>query len=243
MWTRIGVVLLVAAGCQTEDGLEQPSTLAELGPVTLDLWIQSQMMWLYIDYELHPDEPCPVLGDDFTARIGNVESAPFPGGVTETCVGQGSSPCIPTGLRCDPPYIGFHDLPIEANPILVFGDASRTIECKLRDSLLPRSITRVPEGSWDVARGETMTVQWAPGGDLAHFTTKVWFMERYRNPFPVPHQVDGDRITFEVPSFVYAGYHSFTIGVTGDVATMLKGCSAPDERTYAYSVEQAVHVM
>jgi hypothetical protein len=244
MWKRIGVVLVVAAGCQAEQSLEQASTLAELGPVTLDLWIQSDMIWLSVDYELQPDEPCHVLGDDFTGRIGDVQAAPFPGGVVDTAsCPNASGGCIPTGLRCDPPFIGLYDLPHELDRTLVLGDASRTIECQLGDALLTRTVTRVPDGSWDVSAGKELTVQWAPAGDLARFTPKVWFVEWQRNPLPVAHRIDGNHITFEVPSFVRPGTHGFMITAIGDVPTTLKGCSAPNTRTYAYSVEQYVNVM
>ncbi len=237
MW-KPTVALLIAAGCQID--LERPATLAELGPLTLDFYIGSYVMWLDVEYTPYTHEPCPVLGDDFAAHIGDLPLSTYPGGAEDDCA---DIPCTRTEPTCHVPHIGLNEIAHQANAVLVFGDASRTIECKLGDSLVERGVTRVPDGSWEVSPGESMTVQWSPGGDLAHYKLAVSFVEWKRNTVSVSHTTDRNRITFAVPSSIHPGYQMVRIAVSGDVATMLKGCTVPDHRSYTYVVEQWVHVM
>jgi hypothetical protein len=236
-------VVLVATGCAMDTDPERQTDLAGLGPVSLDMWIGSETLSIDVRYDAPPGEPCPVLGDDFGGRIGGMLLSTFPGGMTEVChaptTGQ---PCIPAAPRCAPPYLGLSDLPRITSAVLVLGDASRRIDCKLGDALATRSMTRVPAGAWDVVRGQTMTVRWSPGSDLARFAIEVAFVERQRPMPPVAHVIDGDLVTFEVPADLELGHQAIAIWAHADIETTTMSCDVPTHRSLSYVVEQWVRV-
>lgn len=242
MWRSAGLLLVVTSGCALEPASTRDAVLADLGPVSLDMWIGSHAAWLEVRTDLEPGEPCPVLGDDFGARIGEVTLATYPGGIVEGChFVDAYQPCIPAAPLCAGPSADLH-VSLTESAVLELRDASRTIQCKLGDALAPRSATRVPDGAWEMSAGDAVTVRWAPSGDLARFAFEVSFVKPYRSEVMVSHVSEGDLVTFVVPDELEPGPHQLVITATGDLATTSKGCDVPNARSYHYGVEQPIQI-
>jgi hypothetical protein len=235
-------MVVVASGCQPELDLERPTDLVGLGPISLDISIGSHAFEVDLHHHADVEDTCPVLGDDFTAHIGDAPASVYPGGVVENCNSPDThTPCIPEPATCGRPYLGFIDLPAGSDAILTFGDASRTVECKLGDALAARSVTRIPAGTWDVSSGETVTLRWSPGSDLARLGVKVMFDQGHREPIWRSPTIAGDLVTVEVPR-LDTGPQKLVLEARADVATMTKGCNVPNSRVYAYVIEQPITV-
>lgn len=231
------MALLLLAAC----GPERHTDLEGLGPITLELSNFSQGLMVDIVYERDDDERCPVLGDDFMVQLGDIPLSTWPGGMVENCWSPGTgSPCMEAPSTCEMPGASARG-PFEGpTPILAIGDASRIIECKLGDAFLTRTVTRVPDIGWQVSLGELVTVRWSPGGDLARFTTSVRFAgaDDHSAYFPIAldHAIDGDLITFQIPSRAqFPARLLFDVG--GTTPTTMDGCTALNTRHYGYFVD------
>jgi len=238
--TRGVLVLMFAGGCLQP--AERHTDLVGLGPVELDLWIGAQIFTVDVEYHREPDEPCSVLGDDFAGQIGDAPLSTAPGGMVDVChAADMYNPCTPAPSRCEVPYLGFYELPGAPDAVLTFGDASRTIQCDLGDALVARHVVRVPDGSWEVSRGEAVTVRWSPGGDVARLGIDVTSGAQLGLPTPVS-STNGDLVTFTVPRDLGAGAQTLVFTASGDVTTT-KGCfGVTNRRDVHYVVEQRITV-
>jgi len=238
--TRCVLVVVFAGGCLPSD--QRHTDLVGLGPVDLDLWIGSHIVTVDVEHHREPDEPCPVLGDDFAGQIGDLALSTAPGGMVDVChAADMYNPCSPAPPRCELPYLGFYELPGPPDAVLTFGDASRTIQCDLGDALVARSVVRVPDGAWEVARGEAVTVRWSPGGDVARLGIDVKSGAQLGLPTPVS-STNGDLVTFTVPRDLGVGSQTLVFMASGDVTTT-KGCfGVTNRRDVHYVVEQRITV-
>lgn len=240
---RLAIVAMLGIGCLAPPELERDATFAELGPIELHVWIGSHSLSIDVAHRAASDT-CPVLGTDFRGDIGGVALSTYPGGVVEHCYSPTTSqPCMPAPSTCDMPWLGFGDLPPPPGAPLTIEDASRIVRCELGDALVPRTVTRVPAGSWDASPGEAVTIRWSPAADLARLELRIGVNEGYAPAPIIPYTTAGDLITFEVPRHLAARPHTFFFAARTDVPLMTKGCGeVPNLRVYAYVVEQTLMI-
>lgn len=103
-------------------------------------------------------------------------------------------------LGCDEPLLGT-SIPVQPPGYFVVADDSLTITGEVGDALLPRAMTPVPDGPWTFAPGQTVSVRWTPASDLAAAPPLVRVVtDGGSHTWGTPPTVDGDLITFTVPS-------------------------------------------
>lgn len=238
---RVAIMALLASGCWFPPDPERTEDFVGLGPIELDITLGSHTFGIEVLHRAGP-EPCPVLGDDFRGDIGGAALSTYPGGIVEHCNAPTTSqPCLPAPSTCEMPWLGGGDVPIPVAGLLTIEDASRIVHCELGDAFVPRTMTRVPATSWDVTPGEAVTVRWSPATDLARLDLSIVLRDGAIPAPEIPHTIDGDLITFEVPRTLDAGPHTFVVMARGEVPMRIKGCGeVPNRRFYTYWVEQTL---
>jgi hypothetical protein len=235
----LGFALLVGA-CTTE-GVET-RTLAELGPVTLEMFVGRSVMDVSVKYRPAEAPECAVLGADFGANVSGLAASVWPGGMQGYCTGPTNGQPCAAYEACDMPFAGFHDWPLIEDAVLEIGDASRTIRCDLKDALVPRRLVRVDQETWDVVRGERVTVRWEPHHDIGPgFEPRVWMVDANGNQWYVDWRMDGELISFVVPP-VESGMHEIWIA-GGQEIENANGCEGvPNRQLRSYHADQLLNV-
>ena len=222
------------------------TTLAELGPVELEITFH----YYFVDLEVAYEGACATLGDDFYVELaGERGPPPFPGGWVETCTApRMSPPCTPGPDVCRRPSVGAYTFD-DIGELLTFGDASRTITCSIGDAGRPRSITRVPDVPWTGNRpGDRNTVRWSHPADLQRLPLSVTLIHQWKPLWDLPPEVkteavpftiSGDEITFDLPATYDIWSTSYTVRfeVRGALDST-KGCGGTrNRRNYRYLVD------
>lgn len=236
---RAAVATAALGGGCIEPELTRSTDLAHLEVASLEMYIGSYVTW----GELRPvralPDPCAVLGTDFHARVNAFDASTYPGGREEVCTSPTTSqPCEEQPARCAPPYFDVAWPPPLELAKLVIADRSREIACNLGDAFAPRTITRV-DGTWDVERGEQMTVRVSPATDVNRFAVDVYFAEPNRPTIDVPFTVAGDTVTFRMPTGLDPGTRTLYVHLDGDEDL---ACDVPAHALHSYVIEQPLSV-
>lgn len=234
------IALLAVAGC-TDPELVRPTDLASLEVASFDMYIGSFTMWGDLRPVREPADPCAVLGTDFHARVGKLELSAYAGGREESCnSADGINPCSEPIARCEAPFVSLAWPPPLAVADLVVADRTREIHCALGDAFAARTMTRVPDGSWEVVRGETVTSRVSPGNDVSRFAVEVYFIEPHNPQLVIaPHTVAGDTVSFAVPSVLSQRTATLYVHIDGYEAVP---CDVPARALHSYVIEQPVTI-
>ena len=216
------VVFGLALGACTVD----TRTLADLGPVRLDLFIGSSMMQATIRYRPAEAPECAVMGPDFAANVSGLSAVTWPGGIAD---------------YCREPFADFYDWPLIEKAVLEIGDASRTIRCDLKDALVPRGLVRVDKDTWDVVGRDRVTVRWEPHHDINGLEFRVGLTTDDGSPWYVEWRMEGDLISFVVPP-VESGVHTLWIAGSEEIDNA-NGCAGvPIRQLRAYHATASLNV-
>jgi len=234
------IALLAVAGC-TDPELVRPTDLASLEVASFDMYIGSFTMWGDLRPVREPADPCAILGTDFHARVGKLKLSAYAGGREESCnSADGINPCSEPIARCQAPFVSLAWPPPLAVADLVVADRTREIHCALGDAFAARTMTRVPDGSWEVARGETVTLRVSPGSDVSRFAVEVYFIEPHNPQLVIaPHTVAGDTVSFAVPSVLSQRTATLYVHIDGYEAVP---CDVPARALHSYVIEQPVTI-
>lgn len=152
-------------------------------------------------------EPCPVLPDDFTARIGDLQ-VPIMSPGAWTGEFDGANECkVPAMFLDNPPPI--------ADALLELGDSRRTLRCPLADELVPRSAAPIAGAAWELTAGQVATVRWSHQRDFGVFTIEGWFSQGASSTARLSTQpiAGTDQLTFTVPASLAPGSYQLGLGV------------------------------
>jgi hypothetical protein len=227
----------LGVGCLDPE-LERSTDLAHIEVESLSMYVGSFTMWGDIHPVREERDPCQILGDDFHASVNEIALSAYPGDREEICDGESPKDCKNIA-RCHGPGVDFSwPPPIDAAE-LVIADHSRTITCHMGDAFAARTMTRVPDGSWSVTRGNAVTVKVSPASDLSRFVTDVFFAPAGQAVRSVPHTKDGDTVTFRIPSLIPTGPQTLYMHLDGEEAP---DCGVPSRALYSYVIEQPINV-
>lgn len=216
---------MLVLGCTAEQ--HEPMAMAELGPVTLEMFIGRSVAQVAVKYRPEEAPWCAVMRPDFEANVSGVAGSMYPGEMEDG--------------RCYEPFADFYDWGLIEHAMLEIGDASRTIRCDLKDAFAPRRLVRVDKETWDVVRGERVTVQWQPQHDItAAFLYLVW-VEANRGPWYVDWRMEGDLISFVVPP-VDSGMATIWMAGSEEVENANACGGVPNRQLRVYHADQVLNV-
>ncbi len=230
------LILILVVGCGPE--LERPTDLADFEVSELSMYIGSSTMWGDLRPVRDVRDPCAILGEDFHARIGELELSTFPGEREDLCEDEDPQDCEDTA-RCISPFVELAWPPPLPSAELVIADSSRSITCRLGDAFAARPMTRVAVDTWNTARGEIVTVRVSPASDVTRFVTDVYFAPKGQPLLPAAHTYEGDTLTFRIPSTLGSGPQTLYVHLDGDESP---DCDVPARATHSYAIEQPITV-
>lgn len=204
-----------------------------------DLDVESLSLFIYtnaMEGTLHlrdPGDPCVFLGEDARARINDVELNLDRGGTVQC---HPDDVVCQNGPRCREPTIDISGQPPIEDATLVLEDASGSISCRLGDAIANRTLTRVGADSWDLARGESVTVRVSHASDLTRFAPSIYLVPPSKL---IPHTISGDTIAFEIPADTPTGPQAFWLHLDGED---LPDCDVPAHTLREYLIQQRITV-
>lgn len=190
-FTAVAVAVLLASGCISDR--EESRSIDEA--IHLRLGASSGGLRVGIDWTYNVTDPCPVLRDDFTARVGDIAmTVAEPGHWTGEFDGAN---------ECAQPTVTVTDAPL-ATASFELEDGAGMVRCDLGSALEPRTATLVPDGPWEIAAGERMTVRWSHPADAASSLYVNLVVGEFRYDVTNVETPD-DLISFTIPASLQPG--------------------------------------